>query len=136
MFSRVSKVSRVRVSVSIGVSVRIRVRFSFIGANLNPKTLGSELLLERPINLTLGLGRCYFRCTDDAVRLIYTLTLNLRTESIAVRGTCHFWYIFNIGTVSFGTLNVNFCTCMFRTRSSCLLLCKCSFCRRYTKHVG
>ena len=51
-FSRVSRVrvSRVRVRVRIRVSVRIRVRvrLSFSGANLNRKTLGGELLLERP----------------------------------------------------------------------------------------
>jgi len=48
----------------------------------------------------------------------------------------YFLYIFNISTVSFGTLNVNFSRSMFGTKLRCSLVCiKHSFCRSYSKHV-
>jgi len=58
-FSRVSK-----------VRVRIRVRFTFSGANLNRKTLGDELLLERPLML---LNLLTYLTTPSAPHLYSTL---------------------------------------------------------------
>jgi len=47
-----SRVSRVRVRrVRVSVRIRVRVRLSFSGANLNRKTLGGELLPERPLSV-------------------------------------------------------------------------------------
>jgi len=54
-FSRVSRVRVSMVRVRIRVSVRIRVRFSF---NLNRKTLGGELLPERPRTVTNTNDKC------------------------------------------------------------------------------
>jgi len=55
---RVSRVRvRIRVSVRIRVRVRLRVRLSFSGANLNRKTLGGELLPERPFYVQYGSHR-------------------------------------------------------------------------------
>ena len=52
-FSRVSRVRVSRVRIRVSVRIRVRVRLSFSGANLNRKTLGGELLPERPKDVDL-----------------------------------------------------------------------------------